>query len=727
MMQAREKKKLKANLRSTEKFLPPNLKYAQKLIYEKSVMLTLIQAYIKRPHYKYPCIEDLLLSYGWSKSHFYRILRAEIPSEDETENMNYWVEKLKELQKHYLIRKIDKSNTLQGAMFLLDRFHSEKEEESTSTGMNRVDYIANLLWHDIQQFFILAGKPCIDTTKKFIHWEGGRAGGKSEQIARYVLYAGLKRNEGGTFLCGREIKLSLDTSVKPLMERIITHYNAEDLFEIQRDRIVIKHNQVKYVYMGLKDGTAQNRDTVKSTDLLFGVWVEEAQTVSELSLDKLIPTAARVRDFQIVFTYNRDRINTVVYDYFFGEQYKDGCRYPEWTQHINSSYLENKYNQKELLDLAELDKKANYRKWLFIWGGEPQSDFEGGLWSYDLIKELKLDITFDRGNYKRLIVAVDPATSSKEFNNEYGITVMGLTNDDIVHLVDDCSGIYSAPDFAQVVARAYTQYDAEAIVYESNAGGEHVAQTILSECKNARLIPVWASQNKYLRALPIANISMQGRLRFIKSFPTIENQMLLLTTNGYMGAAGESPDRLDAMVWGCYELLKINTMNTADIYFKKEYFKIIDFPYSTTRKVVFLNVVGTKTVITHCEAFIETKGVDNLPRILITDIYLKDTNELTNTYPLFQGNDIIACDNNIFDFDCEHIPNDITDTVKLATLTINKIQDNFIYLDNIDIETIFTVNICSFQPEIKNNNPYLDTILKIVYNEFKEEINNAIP
>lgn len=722
---ARDKKKINQQVKPQNRLLPPNLKHCKKLMYEKSIMLALMQAYIKKPHYKYPCVEDMLLSYGWSKGSFYRILGAEVPSENEIENLNYWMDKLRELQKHYLINKIDRYDSMQGAMFLLDRFHP-KEEETTHTGMSRVDYISNLLWHDIQLFFTLANKPCLDITKKFIHWEGGRSGGKSEQIAMYSLYLGLRRTEGGTFLCGREVKISLDTSVKPLLERVINRYGAEDLFEIQRDRIIVKHNKVKYVFMGLKDGTSQNRDTVKSTDLLFGVWVEEAQTVSELSLDKLIPTAARVKDFQVVFTYNRDRVNTVVYDYFFGEQYKDGCKYPEWTQHINSSYLDNKYNTQELIDLAELDKQANYRKWLFIWGGEPQTDFEGGLWTYDLIKELKLDTQFDRNLYKRLIIAVDPATSSKEYNNEYGIVVMGITENDIVHLIDDKSGIYTAGEFARIVNQAYLLYEAEAIVYESNAGGEHIAQTILSENKSVRIIPVWASQNKYLRALPIANISMQGLLRFIKNFPVIENQMLLMTTNGYMGADGESPDRLDAMVWGCYELLKINTMNTQDIYFKKEYFKIIDFAYSPMRKVIFLNVTGTKTVIITCESFIEQKGIDNIPRILITDITTLDTNEIPNQD--FQGYEIIACDNNIFDFDCEHIPNDMPNIVKLASLTINKIQDNFLYIANsTDIETLITVNVCSFQPEIKNNNYILESILKLVYNEFKEEIINALP
>lgn len=95
----------------------------------------------------------------------------------------------------------------------------------------------------------------------------------------------------------------------------------------------------------------------------------------------MIPTAARVEDYQIVFTYNRHRQNTIIYDYFFNENVTRERQL--LTQHININYYDNKFNSPELISLAELDKATNLKKWKYIWNGEPQTEFDGALWTYE--------------------------------------------------------------------------------------------------------------------------------------------------------------------------------------------------------------------------------------------------------------------------------------------------------------------------------------------------------
>jgi len=64
---------------------------------------------------------------------------------------------------------------------------------------------------------------------------------------------------------------------------------------------------------------------------------------------------------------------------------------------------------------------------------------------------------------------------------------------------------------------------------------------------------VHASRGKRTRAEPVAALYEQGRVSHVHPYPELEDQMC-----SYTGAAGEeSPDRLDALVWGLSELFGI--------------------------------------------------------------------------------------------------------------------------------------------------------------------------
>lgn len=706
--------------------------------YTANVYIPKLKEFMKKKWQYYPSWEDFFLLNQFDAKTFYNTLRNEdtIGKDPET-TLRYWYDKTKEFQKSFCFKGIGKKTSEKGLIWIMEKIHKVGEKQEVAPAQNEVDFAIRFLEYEIATFFTLADKPNIDLTKNFILLEGGRSGGKSEQVGTLTLLMCLKRVDTGTFVCGREVQKSLETSVKSLLERLIKKFKLEKLFKITNKDITCRHNQVKIVFMGLKEGTSDNADTVKSTDEAFAIWVEEAQTISQQSIDKLIPTTARNKDFKIIFTYNRQRINTTVHDHFF-PQNKQNENYTEYgwerTQHININYYDNKFNTKELIAIAEIDKKNNYRKWQHIWNGEPQTDYEGALWSYDTIKELNKNIVYEKENYIKRIVATDPATSSKEFNNEYGVMVLGITEAGIVHLLDDYSGHFTASEFGKQVLKAYINYECEAVVYEENQGGEHIANTILSESKNIRLIPVRATQSKYLRALPIANLCSQGKIQFIKSFVTLENQMLLLTTQGYQGATGESPDRLDAFVWGCYELLGLKEANTIETYFKLEYFKKLDLETiqndKDTKHIAIFNTIGSRLIIVLLDYFKMRIGIEYQPRICIKNIITTEINKINevdigNTQRIITYNENLNFDTfNINDIDY----NDITELNKLKLLELSNfamsfIQDNYIYIqnNNIQIENIFINNICNYQPEITKENAILETILKIVYNEF----NNA--
>ena len=287
--------------------------------YHIPFMINKFKDYINKKHSKYTTFEELYLQNSWVKQSVHRILKDEAGKEINEKTLTFWFMKLKEKQRKGILEKLYTNKSVQGLIFLAKYCHGigiEKDGEEAG-GATELDFKLEILRHDIELFFKLARKENIDPTKKFVHLEGGRAGGKSEQVARYVILKALERRTAGSLLCGREIQKSIDTSVKPLLERIIKLYHLEKYFNITKQEILSKHNNVRIIFMGLKEASSDASDTLKSTDLLFLAWVEEAQSISELSLEKLIPTAARVEDYQIIFTYNRHRQNTIIYDYFF--------------------------------------------------------------------------------------------------------------------------------------------------------------------------------------------------------------------------------------------------------------------------------------------------------------------------------------------------------------------------------------------------------------------------
>jgi len=174
-------------------------------------------------------------------------------------------------------------------------------------------------------------------------------------------------------------------------------------------------------------------------------------------------------------------------------------------------------------------------------------------------------MTISLKNMRRIIVAVDPATTSGDDSDETGIIVVAegphyeVENSGILctvanckkhgFVLDDLSGKYTPDGWAHVIADAFHKWKADRIVAEGNQGGEMVETVVRSVFPGAPFKRVHARQGKRTRAEPVAALYEQGRIHHCGSFPILEDQLTTWTTD-----SGESPDRLDALVWGLSEL-----------------------------------------------------------------------------------------------------------------------------------------------------------------------------
>ena len=115
--------------------------------------------------------------------------------------------------------------------------------------------------------------------------------------------------------------------------------------------------------------------------------------------------------------------------------------------------------------------------------------------------------------------------------------------------MDDVSGKYSPQEWAVKAIQAYYKYNADRIVAEVNQGGDMVEHTLRTIDKNVAYKAVRAARGKILRAEPIAALYEQGRIHHCGMFSNLEDQMCM-----YTHSSSESPDRLDALVWGFTDL-----------------------------------------------------------------------------------------------------------------------------------------------------------------------------
>lgn len=125
---------------------------------------------------------------------------------------------------------------------------------------------------------------------------GGRGGAKSWGVARALLALGSAKTL--RILCAREIQKSITDSVHRLLCDQVASMGLSGFYDPQQTTIK-GANGTQFIFAGLR----HNINNIKSLEGADIVWVEEAQTVSKASWEKLIPTV-RKPGSQIIVTFN---------------------------------------------------------------------------------------------------------------------------------------------------------------------------------------------------------------------------------------------------------------------------------------------------------------------------------------------------------------------------------------------------------------------------------------
>ena len=174
-------------------------------------------------------------------------------------------------------------------------------------------------------------------------------------------------------------------------------------------------------------------------------------------------------------------------------------------------------------------------------------DLEGALWQRTMFDQHRLH---QHPQLRRVVVAVDPATTSRTNSNETGIVVAGVGSDGKGYVLDDRTLRGTPDEWGRAAITAFHTYQADRIVAEANQGGDMVRHTLMTVDRNAPVKLVHASRGKRTRAEPVAALYEQGKVHHVGYLSALEDQMC-----NWVPDLSDSPDRLDALVWALTELM----------------------------------------------------------------------------------------------------------------------------------------------------------------------------
>jgi len=175
------------------------------------------------------------------------------------------------------------------------------------------------------------------------------------------------------------------------------------------------------------------------------------------------------------------------------------------------------------------------------------AEIEGALWSFELIEPYRV---FELPELSRVVVAIDPAVTSKKESDETGIVVAAKGVDGHGYVLNDGSGTMTPNGWATEVVKLYHEYTADRAVGEVNNGGDLIENTLRNTDASISYKSVHATRGKVIRAEPIVALYERGLIHHYKTLHGLEDQM-----TGWDATNGDkSPDRVDALVWALTDL-----------------------------------------------------------------------------------------------------------------------------------------------------------------------------
>jgi phage terminase large subunit len=213
---------------------------------------------------------------------------------------------------------------------------------------------------------------------------GGRGSGKSHFFAEALIERCLMHS-GTRWACIREVQKSLEQSVKRLLDDKIEALGVGHMFNSKQYEIETPGGGV-IIFQGMQNHTA---DSIKSLEGFDGAWVEEAQSLSQRSLELLRPTIRKEyadgTTSELWFSWNPS-LETDPVDVLLR-----GDSPPPDSVVIEVNYLDNPWFPNVLKAEMEYDRGRDPDKYAHVWLGEYQRNSEARVFKNWTVEEFDVD------------------------------------------------------------------------------------------------------------------------------------------------------------------------------------------------------------------------------------------------------------------------------------------------------------------------------------------------
>lgn len=392
---------------------------------------------------------------------------------------------------------------------------------------------------------------------------GGRGGGKTQSVARMLLWIGDTNKV--RIVCGRELQSSISESVYTTFCDLIAEYDLN--YKVYANKIENLRTGSVINFKGFRD---QGRANIKGLEGVDILWIDEAETITKETLDTVIPTI-RKDNSKLIFTMNRkSRFDPV----FIDNDGRDDCL------SIKINYVDNPYCSKELINEAMQCKERSESDYNHVWLGEPKPIGDLTIFNSLDLDKCK-DVEFYGSNVtKGRVLAVDVANGGGD------LTVAGCIdwlspnrfNNSLV-----CT--WDVKNLMETVGRIVDlkhKYNPDIIVVDATGVGEGVFSRLLElglpviDFKSARSSTNVEAYNTRAEAfiktrekiekneLRITDRRVLSDLEVMTYKQRSDNKKQITSKSDIKKIIQRSPDFADMLVMGVWGLDKLTFKNTLD-------------------------------------------------------------------------------------------------------------------------------------------------------------------
>lgn len=299
------------------------------------------------------------------------------------------------------------------------------------------------------------------TKARIVVLVGGRGSAKSESMARLMIMKA--QTEQADILCGREYQTSIDDSVHKLLKALIVDLGVQGANILDQKIDFAGGGSFRY------RGFARNSAAVKSAQGFKYSWIEEAQDLSEQSIEDLLPTI-RAANSQLFFTGNPQASNDPFSQRFivpfqgqldkFGF-YEDSMHLVIMLNYTDNPWFPPELEAQRLWDLENLPRAKYDHIWLGAYNDHVEDSIILAEW-FDAAVDAHVKLGFEPRGAK--VVSHDPSdmgADAKGLCMRHGAVILDVQERNDLDVNDGC-------DWATTYA---IEHDADLFVWDGDGIG----------------------------------------------------------------------------------------------------------------------------------------------------------------------------------------------------------------------------------------------------------------